>query len=244
MPGHQRHDGLGVDPGEKRKSWSASDTLFTFNVDKKVSLQALFGEAGPYTVQFSITPDDVTLASVIECTAEIEWTVDGNTVNRRVTVANGASVSGVAEGVRVVVHDVTTTGLANVEYAVAITVAMGVRPASALPPIHTPSILVSPVLLLAFTSFDFPIPKNVGVTSVLVLVASDHPGIAAPPPIPEQSVQVRHIAPGIIPVLNNYDPRSMNFVPIAPGANIVRVLNQFAPLGPSVWFTVFFGVDG
>jgi len=228
----------------KVKGWSKSGTLVTFDSTNKISAQAVFDAPWSYTVQFSIVPRAFTGdPPIIECEADIEWSVAGNTVTRRITVVNGASISGVGEAVRVVCSDHTETGPVDLPYDVFISIAPGTRSGNAeMPAILVPRILLSPVSLAPGASFDYPIPENVGAYSVMVTVCTTKVGVAAAPPIPDCATQVQHRPVGA--PLKQYDPRGYDWVPIAPGASFIRVLNTNAAGEADQLFNVTFGIDG
>lgn len=237
-------DDIGAPQAPAPKGWSASGTLTATDPNKRVSLQQQFPEAGPYTVSFARTGGDLSLSPVAEAEALISWSVAGNTITRRVDVVSGMSVQGVASGVIVSVRDKSTSGAAS-NYQVSITVAPGTRASNQIQPyLKAGTVQTNPAQVAAAGLFDFNIPQDAGVSSVLVLVATPHPGAAAAPPIPEQACQVIHHALGIVPTLAQYDPRSQGWVPLAPGAVVIRVLNDNAIGQADQIFTVFFGIDG
>ncbi len=227
------------------KGWSASGVLKTGNTDRIVPLQCQFPEPGTYTASFARENGDLSLAPCPECEALISWSVAGQTITRRVDVISGMSVQGTAEAVTITIRDKSTTGVFDVDYRVTVTVAPGTRAPNQLQPFLKAGILnTNPATVAPAAFFDFDVPQDAGVNSVLVLVASPHPGAAAAPPIPEQAAQVIHFALGIVPTLLQYDPRSQGWVPLAPGTAAVRVLNDNALGQANQIFTVFFGIDG
>jgi hypothetical protein len=254
-----------VDPA--KKAWSVSGTLTRYDVTKKVSLQANFAEPGAYTIQFLLVPPDLAVFNPgppPETYALIEWSVEGNTISRTVSVSNGSSISGNGQGVRVILYDQThTLGEDPVDYLVGATVSPGTRPANSVP-VYTQAGLVPSTVdapgpdypgyqAITFTGDAageqkallapiFP-PRGCGATSVLVTVRKVRDG--APPyyptPIAEQSVQV--IQQGHDgATLASYDPRVYGFVPLLSGAGIV--VQAYLLPGDIVEFSVIFGIDG
>jgi len=234
--------GENVGPATQQQGWSAMGTLKTYNDDREVSLQQQFDKVDTYTVTFQRTlgPSNADFAAGPECEALISFTVAGNTITRRVDVINGMSIQGIAGSILVVCKDKTSTGAVG-EYNVTITVAPGTRAPNQIQPFLKAGFRAgNPATVLPASSFDFDVPIDAGVNSVLVLVA--RPIVAgAASPIPEQACQVLHIAPGAIPVLAQYDPRSQSWVPLAPGAKTIRVYNADTD---DVIFTVYYGIDG
>ncbi len=177
----------------------------------------------------------------VNCIADILWTTGGVTVKRRVSVANGVSISGCAESVRVIVSDATINYLAEVPskpltYTVNITVARGVRadpePVTLVqfPPLATGAIFQVP----AGGSITIPIPQDVGIVSANVS-ASPNPPIA----ITDGQVIVQQIYGTT--VFRQYDPRTFEWVPVLPGMSLLKIVNNNANL---VVVSVVWGIDG
>lgn len=116
---------------EGRTGWAVSGSLLTGNTSNTVSLQANFGKASIFTVQVDVTtPDSGAVPQVT-----ISYTVNGVPVSRTIDVAAGASISGVAEAVRVLVTDNTPTPMmtAGNTYPVTITIGTYPRPGGSYP---------------------------------------------------------------------------------------------------------------
>lgn len=142
---------------EKKTGWAQAGTLTQQDNAKSVQVQANFDEAANYTVEFGMVIPPGTSAAA---EALITWTVEGNPINRRVSVSNGLSVTGVGQGVKVVVKDVSTTG--NADYDVSLSVARGIRGDTERPP----------TLYLGFVTINhasndfFTVPLDSGAQSV------------------------------------------------------------------------------
>jgi|WetSurMetagenome_2_1015567.scaffolds.fasta_scaffold225342_3 hypothetical protein len=232
--------------------WSASRELISKDTNPAVQLQANFQDPTPYTVQFSITNLKATDGSAdigsYNPTAVIEWSVEGNSVRRVVSVINGTSVTGVGQGCRITVRDQTPTTdtTKEMEYTVAILVAPGVRPANQLQPILTPLIADSfgvtrpgAIFVDGGTGVDVQIPENAGVTSVYITAASLNAGI--PVALTDADIQASHTNTAY--VYKEYNPNKYTWVPIGPGTSTVRLTNFMGPL-TQVLFNVTFGIDG
>src|SRR3972149_4041104 len=138
------------------KGWSKSGTMTSGDRSAKVSLQANFRHTGNYTVQFKLFPKPggaplpPSFFAPIQAEASIVLSVEGNSVERRLSLANGASLTGVAQGVRIVVSDVTETAgppiLLGQAYFVGITVAPGVRGSDSTAPVLVRQNIVITVL--------------------------------------------------------------------------------------------------
>jgi hypothetical protein len=226
--------------------WSATGSLFTFNPTRRVTLQANFPNSEDYTVQFNVDYPPIPAPppgwNPITTEATIVWSVEGNSVRRRVSVCNGVSVTGVGQACRVEIMD-TTIQLAgagapkNVEYPVSVQVAPGTRAPIQQPP--TLSRLTSPngyIVVPAGTFTIVPIPQDAGAVSVYVAVRIT-PSL---PVVPEGQALVSQELPGII--VRSYDARTFEWVPLAPGATQIRFDNFTAAQTMSI--SVVFGIDG
>lgn len=125
----------------KRPGWSTSGTLQTGVTTNSVHLQANFEDSpGEYTVQFNV---DAASNIFFNALATLQWSVEGNTVTRVVTVGNGTSISGVGQGVRVSVVDATSIDMCNIagqgaaKYGVSISVIQGIRATTQQPVLYT-----------------------------------------------------------------------------------------------------------
>lgn len=221
----------------QKKGWSASGPIIAGagSAGQGISLQANFEEEpGNYTVQFGIvTPDTLNLPNgvILKATAEITWSVEGNDVRRLVDCVNGMSVSGTAQGVKVVIRDNSTSTQA-IEYQVSVQVVKGTRPSVS----HPPFLTGDTEFLANLANVEVPIPVNAGVTSVAVYVAPVPKAVIA-----ENDVMVQHHRIGGVVALNQYDPRDYQWVTIAAGANTVNLINNS---GGFVLFTPVWGIDG
>ncbi len=231
--------GNGV-PAEAVHGWSRVGELVSGNTDKSVSVQQDFDEAGPYTCNFSLVPvDDISAADVATLSAEaiIEWGVGGNTITRRISVTNGASISGNAKAVRVVIVDTSEAeGGATVlgkTYQVSVSIARGTRPSTDQPPILQEQNIV--FVVAGGTNQDVAIPQGAGVKSVWVAVA----GLAGAA-IADQGARVTQTTAANT-AISMYDPRAITWAPLAPGATKINLANL--TLVNQV-YAVYWGIDG
>jgi hypothetical protein len=153
----RQHKKLGMRSGRAQ-----GGKLTTGNAGNNVSTQVEFGMASEVTVSIdNLALEDKTTAFV---TASVSFTIEGNTITRTFDVAAGASISGLAEAVRVVVTDNTKTPhTMGVKYGVMISIAMMPRPNTATPPTLTgaANVAVGPT-----ASTTVPVP--IGANSVIV----------------------------------------------------------------------------
>lgn len=239
-------------PVQNKKGWQVSGNLTT-GIPKgssggNISLQANFEqEPANYTVQFGVTApplsnsgDQIPFAAF----GEITWSVEGNDIRRLVSIANGASVTAPAQGVKVIAYDESGTEFGNVSYGISIQVTKGSRPSVQQPPClalfapdttpKTQRILVTPG-----SSLDIEIPRNAGVISIYPTVQSD-PDSTLTPNVDYQIQEWSEF--GIQKLI---DPGS--WVPTSPLATFFRLENQFplaSPSSPNLYFTLTLGIDG
>jgi hypothetical protein len=240
---------------EKKDGWSVSRELVSGDDSRVCSLQADFRQKpGIYTAQFLIATVDLVppqppgpqllFYEPILAEAEIEWAVEGNTVKRRLSVLNGATISGPGQAVRIVVRDSTVLSSAPLpftyvlgqKYIVAVTLTPGLRAADSPPVLWSDNGIQAGVVITINPGFDFvlPVPIDAGSKSVLVTVAS------AGTPIPEQAARVTQ-EDGLGIPMAAYDPRAFSFCPLVPGIAQLR-LNNFGVT--DLLFSVFWGIDG
>ncbi len=234
-PPPQRNVGGNTTLNEK-KGWSSSGNLIAGKADGGIGLQAKFEETpGNYTVQFAVTyPPTDQLGNIIKARAEIVWTVEGNDVRRLVDIANGMSVSGVGQSVKVRMYDATALGGGKqpFPYPVSAQVVRGTRPSVE----HPPFLYENSLVVNAGSNAVFAIPQNAGVSSVQVYVKPEPVGVN----VPLGQAVLYHVT-GANGVINAYDPREVSWVPIAPGSEKIMVQNDSAV---SLRFTTVWGIDG
>jgi hypothetical protein len=190
--------------------------------------------AGLYTVQFNVDVDGVQdpLFRYLNPVATVIWSVEGNSIRRRLSVVNGTSLTGVCDAVEVTVVDETDffPPPGPIDYQITISVTPFPRPRSGSPPIlrgtATPVAVAGggPAVLV-------PVPFDAGANSVMVLASSTG---------------------GAIPVAGQEDTNTVNLASWTPDTNFVPLLPQagnisLSNLGPpasSASFSVLFGVDG
>lgn len=212
---------------------------------------AIWEPAGVYTVQFSSIPQGTSALPQNDAPtitlAIVKWTVDGNDIQRIVTVANGVSLAGVGAGATIQVYD--ATDLAGSispdpfpQYMVTVTISPGTRGSSVNPPVYFPAIKdpntgvpssgqLTPISFLA----NIPVPPNAGVISVQVTAG---PVIFGVTPF----LMVYQLAPDGT-ILKQYNALAYpEWVPLDPAAN--RILLQNMDPANTCSYGIGFGVDG
>lgn len=223
-------------PIHTKDGWQQSGTLTTGDRLKIVSMQANFATAGFYTIQFGIQPppQSAPFFGVFDTTADIEWSVEGATVRRTVSVGNGVSVSGPGQAAKVTIRDVTVP-LVPTDYTVAVQITPGTRPSVERPP----TLRGIPAALNAAAGgggFTLQIPPDAGVISV----ETSYGSLFSPPSI-VNPILVNHLnTAGTTKAY--YADVETTFVPVNPSTTAVTVKN-FDPL---VDFLVqlTWGIDG
>lgn len=194
--------------------------------------------AGLYTVQFNVAVRGVPLPiyQFPNPTATVNFMTEGNSVQRRVSVANGMSLTGACDTVLVSVvddTDITVFGPAPPpqDYDITISVTPYPRPSSGAPP----SLRGTPgtVTVAGGATLLVPVPIDSGVNSILVFAS----GTGGAIPFVEQRL------PGIVvPTLASWTPDN-RFMPMVPQAGEVALLN-LGPPASTAYYSVLFGVDG
>jgi hypothetical protein len=252
--------------------WSANGVLHALVYNEVQSCQANFPESGNYSVQFAVTgPGGIN--NGVQAEAFITWSVAGNNVTRRVSITNGATVSGMGQAVKISMYDVSVLATPGTPYGVSVQVVKGLRPDTENPPFLVPHAFVdenaTPQVIQPYETGSYlitadgfagtgngtgfitlPIPQDAGVVSAYVLTAlnivvpAGYQAQGTSPVIPNDMLQVESINVATATHVV-YDPRiSVGWVPIAAGATVLRLFN-FMPAGqPAVRFSVFLGIDG
>jgi hypothetical protein len=226
-----------------KNGWSAGGTIHSGQGDG-VGLQANFAAnplqpAGYYTVQVSVNPPDdgVFLGEVT-----LSWSVEGQTIERRVSLGNGVTVSGTGQGVKVIVKD-TTPNLGSPTlkpYFVSIQVAPGTRP-----DVEKPPMLFAEALIVAEGTPSTPIdiPRDAGAISVCTPFAEDASSGGGLTGI---IVQQQLIAGPTLVVQKQYllgGAGDNLWLPIVGDAQQVVIVAKGAA-GSKAFVTVLFGIDG
>lgn len=232
-----------LDPIQRIKSggWSKTGKLITGANAGEVSAQASLPRlAASFTIQFGITDAPTGSQWNRFAEAEIQWVVEGNFVTRRISVVNGASITGLGQVVKVKVTDKSLSPPAGPvppeEYTVNYTITPGNRGTTAQPPLLFP-VVAAPDLILTSGNAVISVPSNAGITSLNVGVFS-----TTNTPIPDQAVEVRQLLGGAgTEILRRDDPRAMTWIPLASGSQSIELLNSTAD---PIQFSLVFGVDG
>lgn len=235
----------GVSPDEPGEStgaggWSVTDSLFSGDTTRVVSLQADFKKVGPFTIRFSMRPlVDISAATVatLQAVAAIDFCVQGGTTRRLISITDGTSISGVAETVNVRCSDISKAegGAIDIgkEYEISVLVGPGTRAASGTPPVLQQENIV--FVVLAGANLNVPVPPGAGIKSLLVTVASIDGSV-----IPDNKARVTQTTPHATAIAM-YDPRSYDWCPLASGARTVNLANLSAV---SQLYAIFWGIDG
>ncbi len=225
---------IGAAEPVKVKSWSAFGKLVRgAELDRLVSLQTpQFDEPGVYTIEFSLNADVSDVPPSPEAT--IEWSVEGNTVVRKVTVGQGISISGTGQAVRITVRDNSRVG-AGAEYSVTILVSPGTRAIGPTPPMYFHLSQTKTIAAAGNASIDFPV--NAGITSIWVGAAATTPSVT---PANNEAV-VQLIDTDTAAVLSTFTVQPSRWSPVPPGVDKVTLYN---PSAVQQQITVIFGIDG
>jgi hypothetical protein len=219
-------------------------------------LQCKLPQVDSYTLQFSVTrPVGNNLnAATITPVAIISWNLGGISYQRKISVFNGSSITGVAEHVTVQIVDETNPNEVIpvvvppippfIDYEVNISVGRGVRGSVSMPPTYQQYYLnkygnrLGLVELDQSTNFTLAIPTDAGVSSVMI--TSAYLGVAATPGDPENIVGQVGLLGGT--PLKYYNPNLHGFVPISPQTALIVLYNN--DTAQKLYYNVTFGIDG
>ena len=249
-----------------KDGWSAAGTLQASGTGQ-VKLQADFSKggvgSGQYTVQFNVNaPPNPTNPNPIFTEALLTWIVEGNSVTRHISIANGTSITGSGQAVTVVIYDNTQLLYGSThntqDYQVNCQVVPGVRPNTEVAPILYPldGILLNgnranPTFLQkqSVGRGDYlyvPIPQDAGITSVLVTAISPVViGTAVTPVSIGDGEALVIVSLGGVNAMTQYDCKTPFWYPLLASAQGLYLQNN-TPASPVVnlRFTVAFGIDG
>lgn len=246
---------LPADTAPAKKGWSVNGVLAQGVSKKRVALQAKFGKVGTYTVQFGVVHSvlEETAPCPTRINATITWSVEGNTVSRRISVANGTQISGTGEAVSVLVEDNTTINKLgppdpDVEYNVSVLITPGTRPSKEMPPVLLSEDTDNASTFAGFTrgtiiiaptdQFTFDVPEDAGIIGFYY-------GVVGTNIITSEYVYGRmlHSGGAIVAEFDATPGRGYNGVwnPLTPGANQIQFTNQTSQM---ITVTLMFAVDG
>lgn len=237
---------------QSAEGWSVAGQLDARTTVKKVTLQANFPKPGTYTVQlnanpFAVGPLDPN-AKAPEAEALITWSVEGNSIQRRVSVISGMAISGAGQGVKVEMVNVSIPSpalgpTAEVMYPVSAQVVLGSRGTDSNPPYLCRSAEVQGMPVTAFTqSAIVNVPQGVGVKSVQSLAALNDAAFVSP--AGDNGALVVEMLSTAGTVLAVYDPRFYNFIPLAPGTVKIRYRSMITVAGANWLITPMWGIEG
>jgi hypothetical protein len=227
-----------VDSGGKSQSTPMRTTAV--GVSQPVAaLQSSYPQSAVKTLQFEVIPPPLGVPAFGEfnCEAIIQWQNCGNKLTRRISVGNGASISGTGQGVTVQLQDVTAFPPGNQPYQVTTSLSPGQRASYNQPPtllgfkdgVHT---------VLAGGALVLNIPQDAGAISLEVSIGVL---VVAALPVTGKINVILETAVGVI--FKQYDPAvEIGFVPIPPNCSVV-VINNF-DAAHSYRIQVTFGIDG
>jgi hypothetical protein len=249
--------------GAFKDGWSKSGYLATGGVviaapgnnrtTQSISTQAKFEktEGGPgaqyFTMQFGIQRPP---SGFFFAYADVVWTTEGNDVRRRISIVNGAVISGTAEYAKVTLFD-GTPELLNVTpeaYYVNVLITPGARPSTQQPPrlvvqeennsSGTPGFYQ----VIAESSIRVPINQDFGIISLNSIAQV----LGAPStPIVAGDITLQFLISSVNATVGEVDlfPIMGTWIPIPPGADLLKIINnRTAP--DDILINAVFGVEG
>jgi hypothetical protein len=222
-----------------KTGWGTSGTLTTGDTSKFVSLQANFADAqgaGSYTVEFS-RGTNVNADNPIFATAIVQISVEGTTIQRMVSVGDGASLTCVGQSVRIRIIDATFNppGVGPqvaVDYGVSVTIAPGERGSNKQPPTFVLQVADVPLpqdqggffQIPAGQTRTIPVPQDAGAVSLYVTAWNETTFTNA---VGELTIEQSFgpISPGVATKV--YDAANYrDWVPLAPGVTFINLVNH------------------
>jgi hypothetical protein len=164
LDGKSKNGFLATGGGQVPTGQPGSFTLNELVLDFKNDVAGGGTGAEYFTISFNVTPPEIGCSTE----AEVTWFLEGSQIVRRLSIANGTTISGVANGVRVRVFDTTNFyggPVTAAPYYVDIALGRGTRPSTDEPPRLQGGIVAG-----IGAGGTFPIPRNAGVISVFASV--------------------------------------------------------------------------
>lgn len=241
-----------VENSDMQKFLTAVTSIVSKTQQSTQQLQTQLPEPGNYTVEFSITNIQPVAPAVtvgnITPVATISWALGGVHYERKISVFNGASITGVAEAVTIRVFDETDLSDTSnqTSYDVSMSVAKGVRGSVIQPPTYQQylspiaggSPLFGSVIIPGGANYTIPVPQNIGINSVMITYAT----IILPTAGVLENLVSQDSASGT--TLKLYNPKDYGFVPINPQIIALTLFNNDTNVGVSYIFNITWGIDG
>jgi hypothetical protein len=212
------------------------------------SLQQNNLEPGEYTVQFQAFPpaDGLGFAAY----AIINWKIAGQQITRKVSVANGVSISGVCEAVDVTLIDVSQTGQFGFPaatpspnptgiglYKIGVALSKGTRPN-----VQQPATLLTAIAEQAVAPgvnvVNYKVPTDAGVVAVMITAAR----LSVADVIADNEIAATQLNnSGLVGLSSWYPLQSDRWVPLGVGCTTIGISNYSAGTALT---QVFWGIDG
>ncbi len=242
------------------EGWSASGTILipagtVTTAIGAVLLQANFKKAGDYTCQFNLSTilQVGTKQVIARAQAELIWSVEGNSVRRKIEVFDGTAISGTGQAVRIKItdHSLQPAGVAHADlnYLVSVQVAPGTRPTETAPILladtgiftatGNPFNVDRAFAIITATPIAINIPEDAGVNSWRLDVANTL--TTAIPPVGSELIVTEGDQSNVFE-LGRYNYDDLNqWIPLTPGTQRIRISSTYAT---SLSGTLKFGIQG
>lgn len=211
--------------------------------NNKVQLTKTFDQQmKAHTIMFDGMDNNVAgMPGIVITEAEILWSVNSVVVRRVISVQDGASITGIAQGVSVNVIDRSALGGVHVEYSVGITIAPGTRANIEQPPSLLPFGVLSSgaavnyaVSVAAGGTVTWTVPPNCGAVSAYL--TAHQPGVV----LTDADFNVGMLVRGIL--ARQFSLSGCNrWVPLPPGCSTIVLTNS---TGTAIRASCQLGIDG
>lgn len=222
-------------PGSQSVSggWSQTTPMNTSDPSGKNGglFSNILDTASDFTVQFGV--QGAPASQRYNCQAIVSWQLNGNMVQRRVSVVSGMSITGRGQGVQVQLVDVTNATAPGIDYVVTTLLSRGLR---AFGCGMCPFLFETFQTVTAGSSIIVNVPTDSGIYGAQVLAVSSTDPMVAP--------LVRVVAQNNAgDPLQAWDPSIVpGFVQLPPFREQIEIENTSAT--DDVFVTVLWGVEG
>lgn len=233
-----------------RRATTPNGNLSQASIELDANFDSHLGGSGAeyYTVQLGVNPP---ASGVFFGEALITWRTQGRIVTRRMSLANGAVLSGTSQACNVKVVDTTdpgllaALGLSAEPYYVDVLITPGSRPSTQQPPRLLPPIVGAgasaiPGIFVVPGSgtIDIPVQQDAGVIS---FNASGVIGLPPGAKLSAGDVNIETLIGSTASGTYDLDAIQDSWVPLPPGVSVLRFANNNAT---GALITMTYGVEG
>ena len=236
-----------------RRGWQGTATLISGSLSSTTILNVNFDHADVHTLEFHVDPPSNSgpppfgppVPGLYNAVATITWTVGGNQIIRQVSVTNGTSISGTAEGCIVQIADDTPDPgiekqqFINLPYTVSVTISPGVRANTQQPPTlqaNDTTGYYGVVTVVPDGAVYYVVPVSSGAVSVSITAIDGVTG-----EYPAGITLIQYSGAGLFFLSQAPVPNPSGWMPLYPGTGVIEIMNS----GPNnILVSPVWGIDG